>query len=938
MADRTLVRYWGKADVALGPSAWHPLVFHSLDVAAVAEAYLARHPRLRRQFSVWLRSNESSVVRLLTLLVALHDLGKFAENFQCKRADLFREQFPARAGCGRIGARARHDAVGAQWVASPECSRAIANWLGNDVGLAPFLSLLGVTLAHHGKPASSHGNIDDAMSAEARADASAFLGEAFELFAVRATDINALPSGEAIAIAGWWLAGLAVLADWIGSNTEWFGYIGLDECDGDLADYWQRFARPRAEAALAGAGVLPCAASPWQGIDHLFPHLSGLAPRPAQALCATVPIEAAPQLILLEDATGSGKTEAALILAHRLMHAGLADGLFFGLPTQATADQMYQRIDEAGPRLFEPGAQPSIVLAHGQRAQNPLFRQRWVSSSEASDGSDTASHQLSQWLAQGSKRSLLGQIGVGTLDQAQLAGLRVKHQALRLLGLFGKVLIVDEVHAYDDYMQAVLRHVLEAHAAAGGSAILLSATLPLAARQELFLAFDCGARWLQEEAESSRFGSRQIAVSTRPPASLGYPLFTRLTAGAAECEEIAFDSTVDSERELRIDYRSDIGDIDRLIIEAQRDGRCVCWIRNSVREAIETYHRLQSQLDPERLLLFHSRFALGDRLAIQQQVLRRFDRNSTAEDRRGWVLIATQVVEQSLDVDFDLMVSDLAPIDALLQRQGRLQRHRRDREGNSTHATDARGRPTLTVFGPDRTLEPTAHSIRAFSAATEKIYPAHGRLWLTALALGECVQLPADFRRKVEAVYDPERSAPACFESADAKAHGEAMGATFAATRNVAPWLDGYVARGDWQDDDERIGTRLGASVEAVLAVCSGSGLRPYAVDSGTREGEQWALSATRIPEHWPLGPDSEPADPAVAAAVAALKASLPALRWRLVLPLVEGSLEMRARDGKCHEYRYCPSLGLLDRSSAIPAELAGHEFASGDGPNAANG
>jgi CRISPR-associated endonuclease/helicase Cas3 len=920
-----VIGYWGKADPAFGPSAWHPLVFHSLDVAAVARAYLSAQPRLRNQLCRWLGLSESDGVALLTAVAALHDLGKFGENFQGKRSDLLTLAFPKRAKCVQIGCSLRHDAVGALFVDSGHFMRVLQAFMSSRTHQPTNLqSLIQAACGHHGMPAGGNGNSDDAMSPTAQDHAALWCSQVFETCGVTVDALLTLcgTDSRAISIASWWLAGLTVLADWIGSNTAWFPYAKETERALGIEDYWRTVALPRAKVALRESGVLACIPAPCEDLHTLFPSLANYPPSPAQSLCCTLPIGDRPQLVLLEDATGAGKTEAALVFAQRLMSAGLADGIFFGLPTQATADQMYERVDAVGPRLFAAGESIAIVLAHGQRDQNTLFRQRRESSQESTDDAETASQHLSAWLAQGSKRALLAQIGVGTIDQAQLAGLRVKHQPLRLLGLFGKVLIVDEVHAYDSYMQTVLCSLLEAHAAAGGSAILLSATLPLQGRQRLFGAFDRGSRWLNFGSTPRVFGGRRVSAVVQSPTSTAYPLLTRYCAGDDHCEEIELAANPAGQRELRIDYRHSEDEINTLLIAAQREGRAACWIRNSVAEAIATYDRLRSRLQSDRVILFHSRFALCDRLRIQRKVLRHFDRDSTHELRAGWIVIATQVIEQSLDVDFDVMVSDLAPIDALLQRQGRLCRHARNICGERLGTgADERGQPVLTVFGPDRTQPPMAGTIRGHSAATAIIYPAHGQLWLTAQVLGERLALPDDFRRTVEAVYDGDAMPPECFERADERAIGEQRGAQFSGERNTLRWLDGYRIGGDWQDDNERIGTRLGDSVEAILMTWDGECLAPYAADEAEMGGpaERYARSAIRLPGHWQPDLEAEPSDARLAQAVKQTRSTLPFLKHRLLVPLRGGEASLAAKSGKPLELQYDTERGLRTRLRKEP-------------------
>lgn len=920
--SHALRRYWGKADTQFGDDAWHPLDFHSLDVAAVARRYLQDRPRLLACFAKWLNMSDARALALLCAIIALHDLGKAAENFQSKRADLFAQRFAERQHFPQRHTSHHHDSVGARFV-----ENALAQLLGEDFVFSDNLAkLLGAACGHHGKPASGDAfSLSDAMSLTAQANAAAWCRHVFALFALKDEDFQQLAQAnpQAVKMASWWLAGLTVLADWVGSNTAWFGYASADQRHWPCQRYWDEIAMPTASCALQQAQLTPQPVAAWQSMAALFPSLADATPTPAQQACSTLQLGDASQLVLLEDATGAGKTEAALILAQRLMSAGLASGLYFGLPTQATSDQMYARMDAVGARLFADHANPAIVLAHSAREQNLHFRQRKANAPESSDGTDTASQQALNWLTQGNKRSLLAHVGVGTIDQVQLTGLRVKHQPLRLLGLFDKVLIIDEVHAYDRYMQAVLCNVLQAHAAAGGSAVLLSATLPLADRQRLFQAFAQGHNVLTAQRPMSRLqqlragraGQAPSTPALTPPTSLAYPLLTHYCSGARQCLELPVKARPQSQRRVLIDYRDKQDDVDALVIQAQQQGRAVCWIRNSVAEAIETWQRLSARLPPGSVTLFHSRFALADRLRIQNEVLRRFDRHSDASLRAGQIVVATQVLEQSLDVDFDVMVSDLAPVDVLLQRQGRLHRHLRDAHGNPlASGSDGRGQPVLVVFGPPRDSAPDKDWLRRHSHASAKIYPAHGQLWLSAQAIGDALHLTNDFRDLVQAVYDEQAQYPGCFDDAAGKASGKAYSQTNIANQNSTHWEQGYTQGNDW-NDDEHIGTRLGQSIEAVLLTYRDGVLQPLApaCPEAADPLQRLARSSIRLPEHWPIHSDAQSSQihPRQSQDMRQLCERLPGMKYRVLVVLDDGIAQLRNADGRVITLHYVSTMGL---------------------------
>lgn len=533
-----------------------------------------------------------------------------------------------------------------------------------------------------------------------------------------------------------------------------------------------------------------------------------------------------------------GKTEAALLLAHRLMANGHAKGLYFGLPTMATSNQMYRRVGAVYRRFFSLNPAPSLVLAHGARDLVDTFHDsilpiqpddRDYDSNEA-----TASALCTAWIADSNKKALLADVGVGTLDQALLAGLPARHQSLRLLGLQCKVLVADEIHAYDTYTGRLLQVLLEQHASQGGSAILLSATLPAHLRSALIDAFLRGLGTARDDGEEE----------TAP-----YPLVTQVQRGAVTHTHL--DTRPEVARRVKVLFLHDMEEIVGCIRSAVDAGQCVVWIRNTVDDAREAWESLRQTdgIEAERLTLFHSRYALADRLEIENHVLDVLGKVSSSEIRRGRVIVGSQVIEQSLDCDADVMISDLAPIDLLIQRAGRLQRHTRDASGNPA-TTEGRPAPELVVLAPAFNAEPTAdwHS-QAFPRAS-RVYPDSGRLWLTQRILTEtgAIVMPKGARTLIEAVYgaDAELDIPGVLLEASLKQQGEAIGDRTLANTNALDFGQGYCQEAGRWDREEDKPTRLGDDDrEFVLALADESGrLRPWAAG----HAHAWAASAVKIP------------------------------------------------------------------------------------------
>lgn len=842
------MRYWGKAKPPRESLAgWHLLPFHSLDVAAVAWTYLRGNPRLLEFFASRLGLSIETTLHWLCFWIALHDLGKFATTFQglCPEVLLALQQRVCALGCDE-----RHDTLGDVVWKDPVYTRHDPLGLGTEktrYSKAMHHWLAAVT-GHHGQPPrATNCKWRSCFTPKDVLAAAEFALAARALLLPDAHRDEVLGLGpERLRSAGielsWWLAGLTVLADWLGSNTDYFPYRN-QPCD--LQTYWPH-AKAAAERALAATELLPCVSADAQIMVELFGWRdASLVPTPLQHWAQSIELADGPQLYLLEDVTGAGKTEAALMLAHRLMAAGHADGIFMGLPTMATTNAMFARLHSVVPRLYKATeARPSYVLAHGQRNQVEGFRSSVVPvgavEPEGLGETDTASARCAAWLADSNKKALLAHVGVGTLDQALLATLHARHQSLRLLGLFRKVLIVDEVHACDAYMQRLLEAVLEFHAAAGGSAVLLSATLPSRMKNALAKAY-AGGR--------GRVAPRLHRAE--------YPLAARIDDEGAI--EAALKTRPSVQRRVQVGYIDSREAVEVAVRSALAAGRCVCWIRNTVGDAIEAWRSVSQTLSPERVTLFHARFTLADRLRIESDVLENFGPNSTAAQRSGRLVIATQVIEQSLDVDFDLLISDLAPIDRLIQRAGRLQRHRRDAKGDLTECPDQRGGARLIVFGPEWTQAPEPQWYGRFSRGAAFVYPHPGQVWLSARLLQRgYFDMPEDARTMIDGVFgdDAQAEIPQGLKALSGGQDGKDNAATNFAHSRILKRALGY-QRGDvddwWSDevgtavdavDEWAAGaeTRLGEpSCVLRLAKLVGDRVTPW------HEGDGWEASSLRV-------------------------------------------------------------------------------------------
>jgi len=288
--------------------------------------------------------------------------------------------------------------------------------------------------------------------------------------------------------------------------------------------------------------------------------------------------------------------------------------------------------------------------------------------------------------------------------------------------------------------------------------------------------------------------------------------------------ETAVEPASGAGRGIPVQFIHSDNDAIQTLVEAAAAGQCACWIRNTVDDAIQAYRALAARLDDtDRLQLFHARFAMGDRHRIENTALATFGKSGGTTERSGTILIATQVVEQSLDLDFDVLVTDLAPVDLLIQRVGRLQRHTREETGNPMPPgrDDERSRAVLQVRAPEWTAEPESDWVRRALPGTSYIYRDASNLWLTVRVLCErgAVRLPEEARELIEAVYNPQVEMAAGLSVARDEAWSERQTHLSVARLNALHLDQGYCqasASGEWAADEE-VGTRL--ADESTVAV-----------------------------------------------------------------------------------------------------------------------
>lgn len=889
--------FWAKTNPdPMADQPYKSVSHHLLDVAAVANRFLSCNPgRLSRESAISGLS-EDDHVQACTVLAALHDLGKISPWFQA----LVPEHWPAELG------------------AVPALGRPISHWeatalflgdkgirLALGAKLPDFLldpQIISAVAGHHGKAPSSDLLSEPMSSLHRKAIGDICLEVARDLceevvgllLSLKIEEKDA-PQIEAFSFS---LNGLITLGDWVGSDSSFFPFVAPEM---SLADYWP-LAIKAADQAVRAKGLVPAQSLKFPTLSRIAPR-AGAQPRPMQRQAADIGIDDRAQLILIEDGTGSGKTEAALLLAARMIAAGLGEGVYVALPTMATANAMHGRLDTAMGGLFDDaaGRSASLVLAHAKAALARTLDRLAAARGDGGGQEETVSQRFNAWIADSRKKAFFADAGAGTIDQAFLTILPKKHLTLRQYALAGRILIVDEAHACDAYMGEELKVLVEMQARLGGSVIILSATLGQAQRRDLIRAFARGR------------GLKGKAMMAIEKAVLGdaYPLLTRYSVGAG-IEEIAVETLDNLSRRVDIARLPDRATSGSLALDMAAHGACVAIICNAVDSAIDIHASLLEAGHPaERLTLFHARFATGDRMNIEDKVLRMFGIASQPETRAGQILVATQVVEQSLDLDFDAMISDLAPVDLLIQRAGRLWRHKRD--GRPVAA------PILHILSPEPVSSVDGDWLNETLGPAAYTYKLPGVLWRTARDLFAAGRLetPADLRRLVERAYLPDGDdLPEGLVKAHRDSAGKEYAARFQGQHNTIEPRDGYAGMREVSPDEE-IGTRLGEkSITLRLAKRRGNRLVPLVGRAGAPEAVNWALSEVAVRYRWLVGKGSSdlsllPA-PTDQMAVDAARAAWP--EWEKTMPLYEvGEDGHVATKNRCNiVYRADVGLGIV--------------------------
>ncbi len=788
-------RFWAKTTVDGMPGL--SVYDHMVNVGCVARCIAENVPEILERFQL-----ESSAVGALA---ALHDLGKITPGFQRKCEAWLKDHElvnVARNGCWDTGTEADHAKV------SHSATQDFFVQQGITKNLAMHLAaLLG---AHHGKiqflpnprgikPPSLKNVSETGSGIQWDDERQNCALDIWNYFKAESSDFT-MPNDSPVL---WWLAGLVSVSDWIGSDESFFSAERREEAV-DISSI--------ARKALDTIGFTPPAI-----IKNLpFKSLFGFLPNDMQSK-ALVTISG-PGVYAIEAPMGMGKTEAALGAAYQLMAAGKASGIYFALPTQATSNRIHLRMNEflqnittdsSSSRLIHgnswlmqaaPDISPSFTVTHGSAHEDARAGRDWFSSA---------------------KRALIAPFGVGTVDQALLGVVAAKHFFVRHFALAGKVVILDEIHSYDLYTGTLIDKLITTLEGLGCTVIILSATLTGKRRAQMVSLLECDV----DEADCP------------------YPLISGRNEGRA-FKPVA--ATPPKPRTVTVEFITADTASDEAIRVA-RDGGAVLWICNTVGAAQQQFNLFKDVDFPVGLL--HSRFPFCQREKIEDKWMKLFGK--AGEGRCGSILVSTQVVEQSVDLDADLLITELAPTDMLLQRIGRLWRH--EREYRSVDAA------RICVIEESKSLDDfrnmTPQEIRKDLGNKAFVYDPY--ILMRSLDVWKKqndIIVPQHIRSLIEATYEERDDEPDAWQKLSCDWFGTDSAKKMMAHRNANIW---QVAL----NDEEGGQTRLNEMPTVVLVLCrSFANSEVVFVDgtSGYIGGDDYLLSVAqsihknliRVPRH----------------------------------------------------------------------------------------
>jgi CRISPR-associated endonuclease/helicase Cas3 len=727
---------------------------HMLNVGSVALALSEAMPSLLSNFRLPNRE--------VAALAALHDLGKISPGFQrkCKMwlkcNDLENEDMNRRGNA----LESSHSKITQMAV-----HKVLADM---EIELAGYIAaLLG---AHHGRiqddPETLNiGKINEMQKIKMygvdwMAEWEKSTNKIIEYFGADLSRINLNENSPEL----WILAGLTTISDWIGSDENYFNANNNLPHDERIG---------LCKKILNEIGLEPLKIEKKLKFSQVFKSKNGIE------LIANDLQKNAGRIIkqkgvyVIEAPMGMGKTEAALWAAYNLLSSGKARGIYFALPTQATSNRMHLRMQSFVEKIT-PHSTPSRLI-HG----NSWLLTEGLWQPIIDDNPDEAKNTR-DWFA-GSKRALMAPFGVGTVDQAMKGVVAAKHFFVRHFALAGKVVIIDEVHSYDIYTGTLITKLVETLKNLGCIVIILSATLTEKRRNE----------FLKE--------AKVISPDS-------YPLITGFSKNEPT---IPIECVCDKPKPKSIDicFKQELS-AREMAIETAKAGGVVLWVCNTVQSSQEQYRGIRGcTRDKLPVGLLHARFPFWRRQELEDEWIPMLGKEN--KNRCGCILISTQIVEQSLDLDADLLITELAPTDILLQRLGRLWRHERE---------NRHGRPLAIILEEMKSMAEframDKNSIMQAFGPKAKIYCPY--ILLVSLEIWlqyNTILIPDQIRQLLELTYEEDRENPKAWE----ELRNDALGSDFCkknlAIRNMNYWQIAL------SDEEERL-TRLNDVPTASIILC----------------------------------------------------------------------------------------------------------------------
>ena len=728
--SRAISYLWAKKSDFGNQLSWLPLVVHLKDTMNVA-GWIWNHwlTEGQRKSIVLQMDKPDEIVaeKVVRFLGGIHDIGKATPVFQIQKSySSVNLQKELLLQLEHVGYRGISELI----LASP---RHTPHSLAGEYILKQFgvrADIASIVGAHHGKPTDDITLCEDQEYFPAnyyQSDKSSseiyclwensqkeilkWVLEQSELYGVGIIPSFSMPAQVL-------LSGIIIMSDWIASNEAYFPLIPLGEAEVENEE--KRFA----DGIQKWFMNLPLTFEELDCAEDTYKKRFRYLPRNFQKdIFDTIKNIDNPGIVIIEAPTGCGKTEAALVTAEQLAAKTGRGGLFFGLPTQATSNGIIPRIIDWLSSVSEDYGSTSLRLAHGKAALNPIMQQLAMSTHIAEDQGSTETILVNEWFS-GRKKTSLDDIVVGTVDNFLMVSLKQKHLALRHLWFDKKVVVIDEVHAYDAYMQQYLSEAIRWMGAYNVPVVLLSATLPAEIRINLIESYLGGRGVKKRDLDRTN-----VDLETEQ-----YPLLT-YSDGNKILQNTSFQKE-DSRAVLikKIEETALLDTIDELV----HAGGILGIIVNTVRRSQEIARLCADRFGETNVELLHASFIATDRVQKERNLLQMIGKDACRPYKK--IVIGTQVIEQSLDIDFDVLITDLCPMDLLIQRIGRLHRHKISRP-------QAHCQPVAYIMGTSNEFE--------FEQGSDYIYGTY-LLARTQIHLPESINVPDDVSGLVQKVYQKE--------------------------------------------------------------------------------------------------------------------------------------------------------------------------------------